>query len=166
MTKTASDVDKPGTTGVIQGPTALDKFTSYLTRRAETEQETGSYNYAEDLANRMFAAETVADLWDADEGGITAAKNLLDTELEIRGYRVLKGNRDDYDNGTGHYYIVDAVRLSDGAEQPFNTGALGLMIKLRAFEALDAFPIRCFIKGVPASEGTVLKLRPVAQRAL
>jgi hypothetical protein len=139
-----------------------EKFVNYLQRRAEADSQDNGFNVSANMMDSILNAETLEDVWDADEGGLLAGKDLCDVFQEVRGFKVLKSNRDDIEGGFGVYIVVDAVNLQTGEEFMWETGAPGLIAKLRKFESMDALPIKCYIKGIPVGQGrTVLKLRPV-----
>jgi hypothetical protein len=145
-----------------------ERFVQYMQERAEIQNnDERSFNVSAQLMDKILSAETMEDIWEADEGGMVAGRDLIDVEQVVRGYVVMKTTRDDFDNPLGVYVVVDAVRLEDGTEFVWNTGAAGIVAKLRAFEAMDGFPLECVIRGIRTSSGyDVLKLRPVPKRSV
>ena len=152
--------------GAIAVVRPYEHFIEYMQRRAEIESANNSFDVASTMMDKIFTATSAEEIWDADEGGLTSGQNIKDVEMRIESFKVLTSNRPDFDNGLGVYIIVDAVRLSDGEKIIFNTGAAGIIAKLRAFEAKGMLPLECVIRGTVAGNGEVLKLRPVPKRVI
>jgi hypothetical protein len=146
------------------------KFRDYMGQRAETEGAQVSYDIAArnvhnlmDVAGKADATEE--DIWNADTMEMVSGQDLIDVEQKIVKYTVHPAGSE-YDNPWGIYIVVTAYRLEDGEELTWNTGAIGIISKLRAFEARGMLPIDGVIRGIKASSGTVLKLAPVPKRAV
>jgi hypothetical protein len=154
--------------GVDKKKTTADNFRKYMGARAESEGANVAYEIAiGNVAAVMDAAETGTedDIWDADTMDMVSGQDLIDVELQINSFTVHKAG-DEYENPWGIYIVVNSNRLSDGEEIIWNTGAINVIGKLRAFEAREMLPIQAVIKGIPASKGTVLKLARVPKRAV
>lgn len=151
--------------GEVIAETPHDQFLRYMHNRAEIDGANNTFDVQSSMMDKILTAQSEEDIWEADEAGLEAGQSLVDVELEVRSMKVLKSNRPDFDNGMGVYIVVNAVRLDTGEEIIFNTGAPGLITKLRAFEALGKFPLQCVIKARTAGNGDVLKLRPIPKRA-
>lgn len=157
--------ENPGTVALRP----YERFIKYMQDRAETtgNQSDRGFDIAAGQMDKILAAETIEDIWDADEGGMISGQDLVDVEQRVREFVVLRSEREEFDTGLGVYLVVSAVRLADGLAIVWNTGASGLIAKLRALEAKNALPVDCVIKGIQTNSGnTVLKLRPVPKRAV
>jgi len=161
-----STTGNDGENGSVAVQRPYEKFLEYLGHRADVDGANNTFDVAAGMMDKIFNASTAEEIWDADEGGLLAGQNLKDVEQEIKGFKVLRSNRADFDNGMGVYIIVDATRLDTGEDIVWNTGAPGLIAKLRAFEAMNLLPIRGVIRGQLAGNGEVLKLRPIPSRAV
>lgn len=143
-----------------------EQFIAYLGRRADSEKVNRAHDVAASQIDRILQAETEEEIWNADEGGVVSGQDMEDVELLIRGFGVAKSD-DKFDTDLGHYVLIDAVRLDDGADVIVNTGSSLIITKLRMFEVRDLFPIEAVIKGQPTSNGgRLLRLRPVPKRAI
>lgn len=172
----ASDVETAGT-GNVPAIRPYQRFIRDLQRRAEAETAGNSENVTARMIDQIMqaAAEgTEQDIWDADEAVMFGLQDLEGAELEIKDFVVLKSTDASMQTMLGVYIIGEATLLADFGERNlttgetivFNTGAPGVIAKLRAFEAKQLMPVRTLIKGVKASNGTVLKLRPIPNRAV
>jgi len=142
-----------------------DQFGEYLLRRAEEDGATRGYEVAASQMDKMLAAETEQEIWDADEGGTVNGQDMIDVELEIRGFKVATSD-DQYDAALGVYILIDATRLDNGEQVIVNTGAPLIITKLRMFEVREMLPVTGVIRGTKARNGTVLKLRQLPSRAV
>lgn len=142
-----------------------DQFAEYLARRAENDGATRGYEVASNQMDKLLTAETEQEIWDADEGGTVNGQDMIDVELNIRGFKVAVSS-DEYEATLGVYILIDAVRLDNGEEVIVNTGAPLIITKLRMFEAREMLPVNGVIRGTKARNGTVLKLRPLSARAV
>lgn len=150
-----------------------ERFVRSLQARAAENANNGSRN-REILAgqvNKILAADTDEEFWNADEGGTIAGQDLQDVPMEILGYEITPSS-DEYTSDFGVYVNIDATLLasekgySAGEKVIVNTGAPLIITKLEAARARDMFPLRCVIKGTKAKNGTVLKLRPLPNIAV
>ncbi len=139
----------------------------YLARRAEEDSRNRNYEIAASQLDKILAAKTIEEMWDADDFESIGGRDLVDTEMRIESFTVHTGN-DQFSAPLGHYLMVTAKSLADGKEFMFNTGAPLLMGKLRWLEAMNLLGTAdadVVIKGFDAPNGTVLKLRPVPRRS-
>lgn len=130
-------------------------------------------------------------IWDAGSGGAIQGRDCVPDEggagleVEVRGFRADVSTRTfedpetGEDNSKGYYVTVDAVclggprdvlrktGLSIGEEFALQTGAMDVILRLRAFELRDRLPIRGVLVGVKtASSNKVLKLKPLPRRTV
>jgi hypothetical protein len=144
-----------------------EKFVKSLRLQAEYNTADRSFNVSAQMMDSILNADTEEDMWDADESGLLAGRDLGDVWQEIRGYEVVKSSRDDIEGGFGVYYIVDAKNLHTGEDFMWETGAPGIITKLAWLRSRGKFPVRCMIKSIPVGNGrAVLKLRPLPALAV
>lgn len=158
-----------GAAVVRNGSTSAEKFKRYMLHRAEAEGETMAYDVAANQVGAIMAAAESGDIqgiWDADALGMTNAQSLEDVEQHIESYTVHKSTDDSMETPWGIFIIVKATRMDTGEDIIWNTGAPLIISKLRAFEAVGAFPLEAVIRGTKASKGRVLKLAPVPARVV
>lgn len=130
-------------------------------------------------------------IWDAGSGGAIQGRDCVPDEggagleIEIRGYRADTSTRSfenpetGEDNSKGYYITAECVclggprdvlritGLSVGEEFALQTGAMDIILRLRAFELRNRFPVRGVLVGVKTGRGQkVLKLRPMPRRTV
>jgi hypothetical protein len=110
-------------------------------------------------------------MWDADEGGVPNGKDVAGIFQRINSYRVAESTREDIEKGIlGVFVFIDATNLQNGQPMPWQTGATGIISKLRWLESKDLLgtpAADCYVKEVPTQGGnTLLKLRPMPKAAL
>jgi hypothetical protein len=144
-----------------------ERFVKNLQTRAAESDRNRSFDVAASQMDKILTAETEEEFWDADEGGTVSGKDFTDIAIQINGYEIARSD-DKYESDLGVYVNINATLLQNakgyktGEQVIINTGASLVVTKLEAARARDMFPIKCFIKGTEAKNGTVLKLRPVA----
>jgi hypothetical protein len=161
------DVIQPTT---VTGPTPFDRWKENIEARARQTAKDGSRGSAimRDQANKILSAETVEDVWDADDGGLVNGKSMVNVPIEIRGYEIAESGEEFRGGDVDVYVNMDCVVLeatddySPGDQVTINIGGLLVVTKLEMFKSLDAFPVQAVIR--PA--GRALKLRPVGNRAV
>lgn len=176
MAKTTTD-DQP-ITGTVAQRTLTANFHAAMLQRA---RDNGAVDRTDDImsqqAERILTAESVDDILNADLGGTVQCRDVPNTYWEIRGIEPVLSTRtfeDGGENQHGYYMQADATciggdskvmarnGLTVGTVYPLQTGAMLLMLKLRALEAADAFPIKLALIGITTQSGnTVLKWGPM-----
>lgn len=141
------------------------RFIQSLQRQAEDNAATHGREVSVNQIDKILTAETEEEIWNADEGGTLSGQDMIDVEMEIQDYVVLPSG-DEYDATLDVYINITAVRLDTGEEVIVNTGADKIITKLAVFKARGMLPIGAVIKGVPTRKGTMLKLRPLPNRAV
>jgi hypothetical protein len=156
----------------------LSAFHASMLLRA---RDNGAVDRTDDImaqqAERILTAGSVDDILKADLGGTVQCRDVPDTYWEIHGIEPVASTRtfdDGEANRYGYYLQADATCLGGnqdtltknglqvGTTYPLQTGAMLLMLKLRALEAADAFPIRLALIGTKTQSGnTVLKWGPL-----
>jgi hypothetical protein len=137
----------------------------YLSERAEAESSDRAYQVAASQLERILSADTEEEFWDATTYVSTGGRDLEDVEMSVKSFSVHKGT-DQFNSPLGHFIMVQAARLDNGAEFVWNTGSPLIIGQLRWLEAKQKLPADLVIKGTPTANGTVLKLRPVPTRAV
>jgi hypothetical protein len=152
--------------GVITDVSPHQRFKDSLVRQAEVEAPTRATDVAAAQVTKILTAETIDDIWAADEGGVISGQDMEDVELEIHDYGLAK-SADQYNTNLGVYVLIDATRMDTGEKVIINTGSDLIIAKLAKFRQADAFPIEGVIKGTPTSSGgRLLRLRPLPRRAV
>lgn len=148
-----------------------EQFMDYLANKAREDENKAPDRNRDIVYNSLDAiltAASVDEMWSADELQSNAGKDLEDVEMEIQWFSVHEGTGE-FESVLGYYVWVHATRLDGQGELIFNTGSSLIMGKLRYLEAAELLgtpEARCVIKGTKTSKGRVLKLRPIAQRAV
>jgi hypothetical protein len=159
-----------GTTVDRATPRPSERFKDYMQARAELDSDGLAYDVAQSQMDKILTAESEQDIWDADQLSMLNAKSLVDVEQAIYSFTVHKSSRQDFETPLGVFVVVHAARMSDGEELVWNTGANLIITKLRAMEARgfvgEGKPLYAVVKATPATNGDVLKLRPVPVRAV
>ena len=169
-----SDVDTNAQTGNVAEMRPWERFTAFLQREAETNKGQAGDELTANAVDAILTAETEDDIWDADKMGLVALKDLVGAEIEIRDYKVLPSNNAEMRNKFGVFAILDIVMLAEFRDlglQPgdvvmANTGVETVIAKLQAFRAKEISPVRAIVQGIPASEGVMVRLRPIPRRAV
>jgi hypothetical protein len=170
------------TEGTVVHRDLVTQFHAAMLQRA---RDNGAVDRTDDImaqqAERILTAGSVDDILKADLGGTVQCRDVPNTYWEIRGFEPVASTRtfdDGEANKYGYYLQADAVCLGGdqgtltknglevGTVYPLQTGAVLLMLKLRALEAADAFPIRLALIGTKTQSGnTVLKWGPMPTTA-
>lgn len=155
--------------GKVVTQTPFDKFRDNLQARAKEtarDKNRGS-EIVKGQAEKILTAQTIDDVWDADEGGTISGKAFVDVPCQILGYELAESS-DEYESDLDVYVNMRVVVLetangySPGDEVTVNVGGTLIVTKLEQFRAMDAFPLDAVIKAY----GRVLKLRRVGARAI
>lgn len=149
----------------------VEKFVDFLNRRVETDAD--DFETAAAQLDRILSAQTLEDMWHADDFESTGGRDLVDVEMRILSFRVRKSDRFTSGipagDGKRFYFLVTSARLDNGEEFVWNTGAPLILGKLRWLEAaglLGKPESEAVIKGTDVADGQVLKLRNVPRRAV
>lgn len=153
------------TQGTVIAVKPHQRFVESLLRQAEDNEGIHGKEVSLNQVDRILTAETETEIWDADEGGTVSGQDMVDIELEIQDFVVLKSG-DEYDATLGVYVNITAIRLDTAETVIINTGADKIVTKLAVFKARGMLPIGGVIRGVKTANGTMLKLRPLPPRAL
>ena len=129
--------------------------------RQIAELDTGAgFEIAARVINEIATAETIDDVFAANEGGPQSAEDLLGQPMGVYSVRFWK-SAEKFAAGTlGVYVVADYI---DHANQPqmFATGAPNVVASLRRFEMLNAYqdgkenPLWLTIKGRETGRGTL-----------
>lgn len=152
-------------TGVATKATPLQRFISILEIEAATDSTFDSTGFVENILNSMIEAETLEDALAAQNAGSTGGRDLVGTELEVRGFTLVKAGAR-YKSLLGHYMLVDAINLNTLQESPFNTGAPNIMINLWKARETNRLPLPCVIRSRDTDNGTLLTLEILPKRPI
>src|SRR5581483_11392521 len=117
-----------------------ERFVKSLQERAAENGNSRSFEVGANQMDKILKAETEDEIWDADEGGVVAAKDFKDIEIEIRDY-TLAPSSDQFESDLGVYVNIDAVVLqetrgfSPGEVVIINTGAKLIVTKLEQLKS-------------------------------
>lgn len=159
-------------TGTVTTKTPYEKFSEYCKDRADLDGQYVIDDLRQGQINNIFAATTPEELDKAMEAaGLTGLRDLDDgTEIQINGYHLMRGNRDEFANGLGVFAVMDAQLLSDGTPIALDTGIDRIIGYLRMIESgqipgLD-FPVQRRVKKTMAGKGEMITLLPVPKRVV
>lgn len=167
----AQQLDTNGQSGDVTTMRPHERFVEYMVRRAEVEGPQMASEVSGDSIDKIVTAQTVEDVWAADEGGTISGQDFEDVEHRINSFMVAPSS-DEYSANLGVYVAIKATLLQEydgkppGTEVTIVTGAASLIAKLRMFEQMNALPIDGIIKGTKTAKGTLLRYRPVPKRAI
>jgi hypothetical protein len=161
--------------GNVASPTVHDRFAEYMALRAkQDDRDTGTADEAMNrISEKLLTAETEADIWEADEGSLPSAEDMVDIEQRIFGFDIVASKDEDKRNKrTGNaYLVIHSARLDNGEMTDWSTSATLVVQKLVRFAQLGYFLDGKYLDAVVRSNTTnagneVYKLRPIPQRAI
>jgi hypothetical protein len=117
--------------GEVSTPTVHDKFAEYMALYAKA--NTRDAGDAQDsISERLLTAESEEDIWDADEGEMPSAEDLVNIPIRIFSFDVLTSNDPGKQNArTGNtYLVIHSARLDNGDMLDWNTSATLIVQKL------------------------------------
>jgi len=169
-----NDVGKNAQTGTVAEMRPWEKFGAFLRQEAKDNKDLAGDELTANAVDKILTADSEDAIWDADELGLIALKNLVGAEIEIRGFRVLPSSNPEMRNAFGVFALLDVAMLAEfrplglqpGDVITVNTGVETIIAKLQAFKARGVTLVRALVQGIPASEGTVVRLRPIPKRAI
>jgi hypothetical protein len=152
-------------TGTVTKMTPVQRFVEVLA--LEAEDSTGdATEFVESILTAMIEAQTMEDVIAAQNQGATNGKSLVNVELEISWFRIVK-SADRFKTPLKHYALVDKVIRLDTLEScPFSTGAPNLIIPLWKARNLGVLPLRCVIRSRETDNGELLTLELLPKRPL
>lgn len=165
--------DTAGTeiTATAKAHTLTEQFHAFMRSMAEdsvADMGDRAEEIMEQQAMRILMAEDTESIMSADMGGTVQCRDVPGTYWLIRGFTVLRSNRDDIDNSHGYYVQFDADCIGGDAEvmsknglkpgltYPLQTSAILLTTKVRALAAKDALPARLALVGQKTGSGNVV----------
>jgi hypothetical protein len=163
---TGNDLDVRPNGQVTVSP--FQKFKAYCLDRADLEGPQIAEELSTAQMNAILESSNPDDVFNALElAGLRGLKELDDgTEITIRGFHFVRGTRDDFANRLGVFVVMD-VQYWDGTEAVHDTGVERIIGALRAWEAMDAFPVSAIVKKRATSSGNeMITLRPVPPRSV
>lgn len=171
-----------------QETTSLDRMEQFHASMRQRAADEG--NNAQEIreaisahnADQIFSAAenpnaTAEDILNAGASGAVQGRDAVGLEVRINGFRVDESTRQDLEGTNGYYVTCDSVVLGGpeetlrklgldvGDEFALQTGADGIIFKLRALEMRGMLPVDVLIWGITTQAGnTVLRLKPVPRR--
>jgi hypothetical protein len=178
MAKSNTTTEYQPITGTVGSRNLTAQFHASMLQRA---RDNGVVDRTDDImsqqAERILTATSVEDILKADLGGTVQCRDVPNTYWQIRSIDPVTSTRtfeDGGENQHGYYLQADATCIGGdqevltrnglvvGTVYPLQTGAVLLMLKLKALEAADAFPINLALIGIKTQSGnTVLKWGPM-----
>lgn len=159
----SKSVDAKTTSDIVKA-TPMQRLVERLALEAEMFSGEDTGDFVEAILNGMIEAATLEEAIEAQNSGSTAGKDLVDVELEIRSFFVVKAT-DRYKTPLKHYLIInDVIRLDTLDQTPFNTGAPNLVINLLKARDTDRLPLQCVIRSREVSNGDLLTLELLPKR--
>jgi hypothetical protein len=181
MAQTRKEHEIAATADQAKPPTPFERMIHSMARIAELEKQEAAVSTDQD--NAILSAETIEEMWDADERGPLGGRDLADCELAILniGLKYSRSNtapdgseiKTKFRTSDGRilYLMVDAVRTSDAGEKKtirlpkvgetfqFNTSAPSLVEKLwwlhqhGMIDPLQGKMVECVIKAIDLGGG-------------
>lgn len=162
---TNSVPEKAAKTGQVQQNTPLQRFVEQVRQEAELTKTITSGDVASRVTANMVEAETLEDAIAAQDSGMASGKDLIDVEMQVNDFDTLPSSEQFKENSPlGVYLLVHAVKLEDGAELEFATGAPNVVTLLHKARQLDRLPLDCVIKAKPTANGELLTLKLLPKR--
>lgn len=157
----------------VQTPTAFQRLVREMSLAADIEDESNDSSVAINMVERILTTDDESEMWAADDLVQIGGRDLRDVEQRIMDVSIKFSNRDDIttpfkdENGRKMFLLVRAVKLENGEEIVWNTGAPSLVAKLMWLIDHGKLPAEVVIKGVDLGSGQAfLKLKPVPRRAV
>jgi len=166
------------TDGQVEKLRPAQRMRQFMLARAQMNRGERATDVLDTQMDRIIAAGTEQEIWDADAGGTVQARDAIGLEVEIHAFEPVESTRQDIETRSGYYISIQAVclggpeeiltknGLTPGQEFALQTGAELIVAKVRAFEAQDMLPVKGVIVGVTTQNGTLLKLRPLPKRTV
>lgn len=117
------------------------------------------------ITSAMLMAETLEEALEAQDSGLPSSKTLVGKELSITDFVVCESGGQ-FDNGLGHYFLIEATLLETGEQILFSSGAPNIMTIVWKVRQANRFPYECKIEGSPTKNGELLRLKPLPKRAV
>jgi hypothetical protein len=169
-----TEVAESAQSGNVQEMRPFEKFTAHLQRLAAHNDEENKDSVTAGQVDKILAAESIEDVWDADEGGLYALKDLVGMELEIRSAKDLPSKDETKRNLFGTWLLLECAVLTENRKLGLligdvimvNTGVPQVIAKIKALQGKGVDPIQFLVQGIPSSSGEMVRLRPIPTRAI
>lgn len=169
-----TEVAENAQSGNVQEMRPFEKFTAHLQRLAAHNDEGNKDVVTSSQVDKILSAESIEDVWDADEGGMYALKDLVGMELELRSAKDLPSKDETKRNLFGTWMLMECTALVEnrklgipaGDVLLINTGVPVVIAKIKALQGKGVDPIQFIVQGVPSTSGEMVRLRPIPSRAL
>ena len=168
---------QPATTtnGAVEKARPYDRFRAYVADRTQ-EDKIDPEAVAASVGDRILAAQTEDEIWDANEsGGTIRLDSLAGCELEfLPGWRFVAQNDPEMMNSLSAFIIGEAIVVASpksdfapGQMITYNTGVERVITTLEAFRGKELLPKTALVHGTDLGSGkTAISLRRPAARAV
>jgi hypothetical protein len=170
----SNEVDKSVSSGDVMQLRPWEKFTDHLQREAQANDKGNKDVVTTNQVDKVLSAETIEDVWDADEGGMYALKDLVGMELSVISAKTLPSKDETKRNIFGVWLLMECSALTEnkrlgipiGEVIMINTGVPTVIAKIKALQGKGVDPIEFMVQGIPSGGGEMVRLRPIPRRAV
>lgn len=167
-------VDQNAQSGTVQEMRPWEKFTDHLQRLAQHNDSENKDIVTTAQVDKILEAESIEDVWDADEGGMYALKDLVGMELQLVSAKDLPSKDETKRNIFGTWLLMECAALTEnkklgipiGEVIMINTGVPTVIAKIKALQGKGVNPIEFMVQGIPSGAGEMVRLRPIPRRAV
>jgi hypothetical protein len=169
-----TEVAESAQSGEVTELRPFEKFTAHLQKEAAFNDKGNKDVVTSGQVDKILKAQSIEDVWDADEGGLYALKDLVGMEFELRSAKTLPSKDPTKANLFNVWLLLELTALSEnrklgipaGEVLMVNTGVPQVIAKIKALQGLGVQPIQFMVQGVPSSSGEMVRLRPIPSRAI
>jgi hypothetical protein len=169
-----TEVDRSVQSGDVQELRPFEKFTAHIQRLAAQNDESNKDIVTSGQVDKILTAETIEDVWDADEGGMYALKDLVGMELELLSAKDLPSKDETKRNLFGTWLLMECGVLTENKKLGLpigdvimvNTGVPTVIAKIKALQGKGVNHIQFMVQGIPSGAGEMVRLRPIPNRAV
>lgn len=139
----------------------MEKMHSQAAIESSVSDGTDAFEIASQVVDKIAVAETLDDIFDANESGMDKAKQYIGMPLTLTELGFSKSQEKFRKGNLGVFCKVDAV-LDDGREVSFSVGATNVVASLFRIQEIGLMSKtprpRVVIKGTETANGTLYKL--------
>jgi hypothetical protein len=141
IARTNGAVDTPKAGEIVSRP--AEKFARYVQQRAELEAPIVAEQLAFDQMESILAATTPEEIDKAMQiMGVVGLRTFDNgAEIEILGYHLAPGSREEFKNRLGVFAVMHVRVLATGETAFVDTGIERVIAYLRACELMERFPL-------------------------
>ena len=162
--------------GEVINVATLTQFHDLMRQRAGIVSQERGEEVMLKQALSILAADSVADIENADMGGTVQGRDVDGLEVTINSFEPILTTREDIESPLGYYVSCDAIvnrwekdklqrfGLTVGENFVLQSGAILFMLKVAALEMAGAMPYRGMVRAIPTqSNRHVVKLFPAPE---